>query len=106
MTKPVPFNAEEQLPDFDWNQLYRRFEDRLQSCEAEEAQLSEDLNRLMAYFNVWLRSTQHHEPERLHKRIRTRMAHVQMSEDRLEESRQHYLEVIQAFKSALDLLRV
>jgi hypothetical protein len=48
LTKPVPFNAEEPLPDFDWNQLYRRFEDRLQSCEAEEAQLSEDLNRLMA----------------------------------------------------------
>jgi hypothetical protein len=48
MTKSVPFNAEEQLPDFDWNQLYRRFEDRLQSCEAEEVQLFEDLNRLMA----------------------------------------------------------
>ena len=47
-TQPVPFKAEQRLPDFDWTQLYRRFEDNLQSCEAEEARLFEDLNRLMA----------------------------------------------------------
>jgi hypothetical protein len=44
----VPFKADQRLPDFDWAQLYRRFEDDLQACETEEAQLVEDLNRLMA----------------------------------------------------------
>jgi hypothetical protein len=48
VTPSAPFKAEQRLPDFDWAQLYRRFEDDLQSCEAEEAQLLEDLNRLMA----------------------------------------------------------
>ncbi|OCK80524.1 hypothetical protein K432DRAFT_443091 [Lepidopterella palustris CBS 459.81] len=58
----------------------------------------------MNFFTIWADTSQSHEAERSFKRLRTRMAHVQNSEEKLETTRLHYIQVVKAFESALQLL--
>jgi hypothetical protein len=53
-TDPAILHAEERLSDFNWDDLYRRFEERIRSCEAQEAQLFEEFNHLMAVQTPYL----------------------------------------------------
>ncbi|KIW07957.1 uncharacterized protein PV09_01858 [Verruconis gallopava] len=92
------------LGHFDWNDVETRFQEMLQERNVEELQLWREFHELTSFFQIWASSSQTHETERATKRLATRMLHVQNSEELVEQKRQHYIKVVEAFKSALELL--
>ncbi|KAF1808701.1 hypothetical protein P152DRAFT_462266 [Eremomyces bilateralis CBS 781.70] len=105
---PLPAKAMgepgEAIEAFPWEDLARRHLDMVEEFEQREGQLKEEWERLMAYFAVWARTSSGAEVERASKRLKTRVYHVQNSEQNLDLKRQHYLRVVEAFQSALKLL--
>ncbi|KAF2186822.1 hypothetical protein K469DRAFT_725504 [Zopfia rhizophila CBS 207.26] len=94
----------EKIQDFDWKHLEERYHDAIKGCEGIENGLMQEWSNLMDFFRVWAVSGHEHETDRTYKRLRTRMAHVQHSENHLEKTRKHYINVVNAFESALQLL--
>ncbi|KAF2836470.1 hypothetical protein M501DRAFT_905175, partial [Patellaria atrata CBS 101060] len=94
----------EEIEPYDWDDLYRRFSEMVAEREEEEGKLMNEFVQLCGFFQQWANTTTVHEVERASKRLRTRVYHVQNSESELEAKRQHYLNVVQAFQSALSLL--
>ncbi|KXT15939.1 hypothetical protein AC579_1451 [Pseudocercospora musae] len=93
------------LPGFDWNNLQQRYRDRMDELNREENKVLEDFNRLIGYFSIWADVGSGQELHRSSKRLRTQLVYVQHEEEHLEEKRQHYVKVVDAFKSALALLQ-
>ncbi|KAF2857043.1 hypothetical protein K470DRAFT_224082 [Piedraia hortae CBS 480.64] len=92
------------LPPFDWDDLRRRFAAAMQDAEDREGKLMNELNELFAYFAVWAGSARGHEAHRGVRRLNTQMRFVQNEEEELGRKRDHYIKVVEAFKSALELL--
>ncbi|KAJ4296246.1 hypothetical protein N0V90_006291 [Kalmusia sp. IMI 367209] len=95
----------DQIEDFDWNGLHERYHEAFNKASDEEAELLREFSDLMAYFKVWAEAGHNHESDRTYHRLRTRMTYVNNSEEKLEKTRQHYIDVVRAFESALALLR-
>ncbi|KAF1944101.1 hypothetical protein EJ02DRAFT_452714 [Clathrospora elynae] len=95
----------EPIAEFDWDDLARRYHEAVNKCHGEEEELMREWESLMAYFRIWAQSGHEHETDRTHSRLRTRMTYVQNSEDTFEQRRNHYISVVKAFESALNLLR-
>lgn len=89
----------------DWEELEHRYHDMIKKCQGQEEQLAREFDSLMAFFKVWSEAGAQQETNRTYARLKTRMTHVQHSEAELEGKREHYTAVVNAFKSALDLLR-
>ncbi|KAL8691403.1 MAG: hypothetical protein Q9218_003369 [Villophora microphyllina] len=100
----APIDPKQPLEAFQWDDLEERFLKEMEECQKGEEELERDFRGWCEVFQAWVTTTREHEEERLHKRLRTRMAWVQNSEKSLEEKRQHYIKVVQAFESALALL--
>ncbi|PSN62955.1 hypothetical protein BS50DRAFT_576797 [Corynespora cassiicola Philippines] len=94
----------EKIPDYDWDDLAKRYHDAIRECSAEEEQLADEFAKLMDFFKVWAQSGHDGETGRTHLRLKARMEHVQHSEEVLEQKREHYIRVVKAFESALNLL--
>ncbi|KAL8708316.1 MAG: hypothetical protein Q9220_006791 [cf. Caloplaca sp. 1 TL-2023] len=92
------------LEPYQWDELEERFVRKMEECGKREEEIEMEFREWCLVFQAWASTTREHEEERLHKRLRTRMAWVQNSENTLEEKRQHYIKVVQAFESALALL--
>lgn len=97
-------DPEQPLEEFDWEELENRYHKAIGQRDKEDEQLYDDFQRLMTFFELWIGTTPRHETDRDFIRLRTRMAHVQNSENELEKKREHYTKVVQAFESALRLL--
>ncbi|KAF2252770.1 hypothetical protein BU26DRAFT_420202 [Trematosphaeria pertusa] len=95
----------EKIPTFDWANLEERYHDAINQCSDEEAELMLEWKQLMDFFKIWAEAGHYHETDRTFSRLRTRMAYVENSENRLEKMRQHYIDVVKAFESALALLK-
>ncbi|KAF1836658.1 hypothetical protein BDW02DRAFT_566750 [Decorospora gaudefroyi] len=95
----------ERIEDFDWDDLHHRYHEAIKKCHGDEAELMQEWESLMAYFRVWANSGHEHETDRTYSRLRTRMTYVQHSEAQLEQKRNHYINVVRAFESALNLLK-
>ncbi|KAF2751009.1 hypothetical protein M011DRAFT_464799 [Sporormia fimetaria CBS 119925] len=95
-----------QISDFNWDGLAERYHDAMRECSNNEAELTSEFERLMAFFRIWANAGHMHEIERTFSRLRTRTLHVQHSESELEQKRLHYIRVVQAFQSALQLLQI
>ncbi|KAG9188670.1 hypothetical protein G6011_07375 [Alternaria panax] len=95
----------QSIDDFDWDDLHLRYHKAMEGCQNEESELMQEWESLMAYFRVWANSGHDHETDRTYLRLRTRMTYVQNSEQELEKKRNHYISVVKAFESALNLLK-
>ncbi|RYN28643.1 hypothetical protein AA0119_g6086 [Alternaria tenuissima] len=94
-----------RIEDFDWEDLHVRYHEAMNGCHNEESELMQEWESLMAYFRIWASSGLEHETGRTYSRLRTRMAYVQNAEEELEKKRNHYISVVKAFESALNLLK-
>ncbi|KAI1378748.1 hypothetical protein F4677DRAFT_411904 [Hypoxylon crocopeplum] len=92
------------LAAFDWEDFAYRYEKALQEADEHEKQLLQEFDNLVKYFNVWASASSTHDNERAIKRLQTRERHVQLSEQALQQKKQHLSEVVKAFQSALALL--
>ncbi|KAF2831498.1 hypothetical protein CC86DRAFT_366849 [Ophiobolus disseminans] len=95
----------ERVIDFDWEDLHERYHKAMQGCHDQEGKLAQEWESLMNYFRIWADSGNDQETDRTFKRLKTRTNYVQNSEDKLEQTRQHYTSVVKAFESALTLLK-
>ncbi|CAO2656698.1 Nn.00g055010.m01.CDS01 [Neocucurbitaria sp. VM-36] len=95
----------DKIVDFDWNDLHERYHEAVNKCHGHETELMQEWESLMTFFRIWAESGHGHETGRTYARLRTRMAYVQHSEANLEQTRSHYVNVVRAFESALNLLR-
>lgn len=94
-----------ELPEFDWNDFENRFNEGLQLLDKEESQILDQFDQLMEMFFIWAQTGSSQETERAVKRLKTRERFVQLSEASLEQKKAHYIQVVSAFKAALDMLR-
>jgi len=94
-----------RLSAFDWNDLHARYHAAISKCQGEENELMQEFQNLMTYFRIWAESGHVHETNRTYHRLQTRSTYVRHCEDTLEQKRSHYINVVKAFESALNLLK-
>ncbi|KAH3905740.1 hypothetical protein HBI56_211440 [Parastagonospora nodorum] len=102
----VDSNPAQKIEDFDWNELHGRYHEAMNKCRTQEGELAEEWESLMNYFRIWAESGHEHETDRTFQRLQTRTKFVQNSEAELESKRNHYIDVVKAFESALHLLKM
>ncbi|KAK0942568.1 hypothetical protein LTR29_005829 [Friedmanniomyces endolithicus] len=114
----TPSEPHDRIAEFDWTDLERRYHHRMDELGATEHQTYDEFNQLCdvnfpyeahdmdaddaQFFGVWAATSQVHEVDRSYKRLKTQMTLVQQHEDELERKRD--IKVVEAFKSALQLL--
>ncbi|MDI1488201.1 MAG: hypothetical protein OHK93_007475 [Ramalina farinacea] len=100
-----PSDALTPLSAFDWDGLEAEFEAKMQECQDREDGFVEEFETWFKVFQQWTTAARGHETERARKRLRTREAWVQISEDQVEKRRMHLQKCVEAFQSAMELLR-
>ncbi|TKA38628.1 hypothetical protein B0A54_09564 [Friedmanniomyces endolithicus] len=98
----TPSEPHDMIAEFDWTDLERRYHRRMDELGATEHQIYDEFNQLCDFFAVWAATSQVHEVDRSYKRLKTQMTLVQHHEAELERKRD--IKVVEAFKSALQLL--
>ena len=93
-----------RLEDYDWAELEEQFAKRMEAFRAVEDGIWEEWKGWGELFGAWANTIKVHDEERAAKRLRTRIAFTQGSEENLEAKRQHYIKVVQAFEAALALM--
>ncbi|KAL1585756.1 hypothetical protein WHR41_05147 [Cladosporium halotolerans] len=96
-----PANA---IEAFDWEDLESRYHHHMQDFAAQEQDIYTSFNELCGYFSVWAETGHTREVDRSFKRLKTQSTLVRHHEEELESKRHHYVKVVDAFKSALQLL--
>ncbi|KAL5337778.1 hypothetical protein BJX70DRAFT_399255 [Aspergillus crustosus] len=94
----------ENIRDYDWSELENNYIRMLEQHEKSEEELRIEITKLLHVFTAWSQITIQHDETRALKRFKTQMHHVQNSEESLEKKRNHYMDVVKAFESALALL--
>lgn len=92
------------LPDFDWEDFESRYMKAIAEADDKEKEILAEFERLVKYFNVWASAASSHDDERAVKRLQTRTRYVHLSEEKLNQKKQHLDQVVRAFQSALALL--
>ncbi|KKK12643.1 hypothetical protein ARAM_002273 [Aspergillus rambellii] len=98
------FQLKEDIKDYDWNELQSQYMIMMEKHGKGEEELRDHIATLLQIFTAWSQTTVVHDETRALKRFRTQMHHVQNSEESLEKKRNHYIDVVKAFESALALL--
>ncbi|GIZ43415.1 hypothetical protein CKM354_000664300 [Cercospora kikuchii] len=98
-----------ELPDqpiegFDWNGLIYDYHQKTRGLDQQESDIMEGCRQLMDFFEAWAVVGSRKETARSFKRLKTQMAYVEREEYDLDQKRLHYIQVVNAFKSALQLL--
>lgn len=93
-----------RLEEYDWAELEDQFTKRMEAFKAVEEGIMEDWKAWGELFGAWASTISVHDEERASKRLRTRIAYTLGSEENLEQKRQHYIKVVQAFEAALALM--
>lgn len=93
-----------RLEEYDWAELEEQFHKRMEAFKAVEEGIWEEWKGWGELFGAWASTISVHDEERASKRLRTRIAFTQASEESLEQKRQHYIKVVQAFEAALALM--
>ncbi|CAI6332168.1 unnamed protein product [Periconia digitata] len=99
------YDPAEKIDDLDWNELLHNYHQAMNQANDMESEIFREWNELMKFFQVWAEAGLNHETDRSFSRINTRTAYVQNSESRMEATRKHYTDVVNAFESALALLK-
>ncbi|KAM3419612.1 hypothetical protein BST61_g2950 [Cercospora zeina] len=95
---------EEQIERFDWGGLVYDYHQKIADMEQQEGQIMEEFNRLLDFFQVWAVMGSRKDADRGFKRIKTQMTLVEHHERCLERKREHYVQVVKAFKNVDVLL--
>ncbi|OAA81112.1 hypothetical protein LEL_00657 [Akanthomyces lecanii RCEF 1005] len=98
---PSP-EALEELQAFDWEDFEARYEAALLRASEEEKAILKEAESLS---KAWAAAASSHDDARAVKRLQTRQRFVNLSEEKLSQKQQHYVEVVRAFESALALLK-
>ncbi|KAK5172322.1 uncharacterized protein LTR77_003960 [Saxophila tyrrhenica] len=98
-------DPEDRIENFDWTDHESRYHAKMNEFRETENEIVNEFRSLCQYFDVWARAGADQEVDRSFKRMKTQAALVQHHEDELEKTRQHYIEVVNAFKGALALLQ-
>lgn len=93
-----------RLEEYDWAELETQFTKRMEAFKTVEEGIWEEWRGWGEIFGAWASTISVHDEERASKRLRTRIAFTQGSEESLEAKRMHYIKVVQAFEGALALL--
>lgn len=93
-----------RLEEYNWAELEEQFQKRMEAFKAVEQGIWEEWKGWGELFGAWASTISVHDEERASKRLRTRIAFTQASEESLEQKRQHYIKVVQAFEAALALM--
>jgi len=93
-----------RLEEYDWSELEEQFSKRMDAFKAVEEGIWEEWKGWGELFGAWASTISVHDEERASKRLRTRIAFTQGSEENLEQKRLHYIKVVQAFEAALALM--
>ncbi|OQO00373.1 hypothetical protein B0A48_13721 [Cryoendolithus antarcticus] len=101
---PAVDDPAEPIEQFDWDDLCARYGKSMDDLTDRENQIWAEFNNLSNMFNAWVTASEQHEIERSSKRLKTQTTLVRHHEGQLEEKRQHYIKVVEAFQSALKLL--
>ncbi|MCJ1373038.1 hypothetical protein MMC20_004264 [Loxospora ochrophaea] len=88
-------NPKDPIEGFDWAELEQRYLARIHDCEQAEKDIYDDFQQWYQMFEIWTTTS---------SVLKTRISHVEGAEGQLEEKRQHYINVVKAFESALALL--
>ncbi|KAK6434715.1 hypothetical protein LTR95_009099 [Oleoguttula sp. CCFEE 5521] len=101
---PAVDDPAEPIEQFDWDNLCARYGKCMDDLTDRENQIWAEFNNLSNMFNAWVTASEQHEIVRSSKRLKTQTTLVRHHEGQLEEKRQHYIKVVEAFQSALKLL--
>jgi len=93
-----------RLEEYDWAELEEQFTRRMEDFKAVEDGIWEEWKGWGELFGAWASTISEHDEQRASKRLRTRIAFTQGKEENLEQKRQHYIKVVQAFEAALALM--
>ncbi|KAK8072429.1 hypothetical protein PG996_005777 [Apiospora saccharicola] len=93
-----------RIAPFDWDDFEVRYQKALSEADEKEKAILEEFDQLVKYFNVWASASSSHDNERAVKRLQTRTRFVHLSEQKLNQKKEHLSEVVKAFQSALALL--
>ncbi|KAF7510755.1 hypothetical protein GJ744_006121 [Endocarpon pusillum] len=94
----------EDLPSKDWEELETRFDGDMEAAVQHEQSIIDEIEWVMKMMKESTTASSKTESERARKRLRTRIAYVQQSEETLAEKRKHYKGVVDAFQNAMALL--
>ncbi|TKA21919.1 hypothetical protein B0A50_08567 [Salinomyces thailandicus] len=100
----TPGDPNDNIADFEWGDLERRYHKKMTDLDTNEHKIMGDFNALCSFFAVWAETSRTHEVDRSFKRLKTQTAFVQHQEHELQQKRDHYVKVVDAFRSALQLL--
>ncbi|KAI0197692.1 hypothetical protein F4808DRAFT_292651 [Astrocystis sublimbata] len=101
----APDMTDPAIAPFDWEDFEDRYQKALEEADENEKQLLQEFAQLVKYFNVWASASSTYDNERAVKRLQTRERYVALSEQSLDQKKQHLSEVVKAFQSALALLK-
>lgn len=93
-----------RLEDYDWPDLEEQFIKRMEAFRRDEEAIWDEWKGWAELFRAWADTISVHDEDRASKRLRTRIAFTQGAEENLEQKRQHYIKVVQAFEAALALM--
>ncbi|KAJ5286888.1 hypothetical protein N7478_002574, partial [Penicillium angulare] len=94
----------QDLQQYDWIQLQEKYTDAMDEHSRAEENIRSETARLLEAFTAWSQTAVLQDEQRALKRFKTQMQHVQNSEVSVENKKKHYMEVVEAFQSALALL--
>ncbi|KAK5056192.1 hypothetical protein LTR84_012745 [Exophiala bonariae] len=92
------------LEDLDWNDLEERYKNEIQPHMDSEQEIMIEFGSRFQQFMLYMQVCNDQESERAIKRLRTRIAVVQNSEQSLAQKQEHHTKVLEAFQSAMALL--
>ncbi|QSZ37512.1 hypothetical protein DSL72_008610 [Monilinia vaccinii-corymbosi] len=95
--------SKRDLGPMDWSNFEQRYATAIEELNDKEDHLLLEFQNLSEAFQIWADSSAERDNGRAWKRLRTRERYVQIKENTLEEKKQHYLKVVQAFKQAIEL---
>lgn len=78
-----------RLEEYDWPELESQFTARMEAFKAVEEGIWEEWREWGEVFKAWASTISVHDEERASKRLRTRIAFTQTSEEGLEAKRMH-----------------
>ncbi|KAK0118148.1 hypothetical protein ONS95_012454 [Cadophora gregata] len=98
-------DEDQDLPKFDWSDFEHRYTETLKSQHEEEVEIIDEFDLYATSFMVWAQAAAQRDNGRMSKRLKTRVRFTQLAEESLEDKKNHYLEVVGAFQTAMNMLR-
>ncbi|KAI9047706.1 hypothetical protein LZ554_008416 [Drepanopeziza brunnea f. sp. 'monogermtubi'] len=94
-----------ELEKSDWFEFEKRYATEFRQLDDDEEATMEKVDKLADAFYLWGRAGSYRDNERISKRLKTRIRFTEIAESSLEEKKNHYVQVVDAFQNAMKLLR-